>query len=77
MIARFMFFYKPGVTSRLWAQDAGEAEKAGETKAKWPGEPKQSPLPCFYPSRRADLLPQPESTALNVVDFVIADGWAP
>src|SRR6185503_14095053 len=62
--------------SWLCAQDAGEAEKAKRGEGKWPSEPKQ-PLPLrFYSPRRAGPPPQPESTALNSVDFAVTDGWA-
>ena len=37
----------PSLLLSLSAQDAWEAEKAGETKAKWPDEPKQSPHSLF------------------------------
>src|SRR6185437_4070967 len=63
--------------SWLSAQDAREAEKAKRDDGKWLGEPKQPLSLRFYSLRRAGPPPQPESTALNAVDFAVADGLAP
>src|SRR6185369_501191 len=63
--------------SRLWAQDAGQAEKAREMKANGQVSPNSPPLLAFISPRRADTPPRPESATFNVVDLAIADGWVP
>jgi hypothetical protein len=62
--------------SWLCTQDAGEAEKAKRDEGKWLGEPKQPLSLCFYSPRWVGPSSQPESTALNAVDFAVADSWA-
>ena len=71
--------HSPSSSFRSWlcAQDAGEAEEAKRDEGKWLGEPKQPPSLRFYSPRWADPPPQPESTALNAVDFAVTDNWFP
>ena len=46
-------------------------------KANGQVSPNNPPSLRFYSPRRADFPPRPKSTALNAVEFAVADGWAP